>query len=140
MIRSLGVLSAFCGALLFTMSSCITQVQPAPAPGSMVSNERTRAIGAYAATLGCGLLDADKAVRAAAAGKNLIELSRTNEQDRMVYEYKDIYDTRISVTLTLDVNNQTGIVIKCGKTGNKAFSKAFLDAVGFELNRVTIAQ
>lgn len=133
-------MSAISAMLLFTATSCITQVQPAPAPGSMVSNERNHTMGAYSATLGCGLIEADKAVRAAAAGRNLIQLSRVNEQERVVYDYKDIYDNRISVTLTLDVNSQTAISIKFGKTGSKDFSKSFLDAIGFELNRSTIAE
>jgi hypothetical protein len=140
MIRSIGLFAAICATLLVTASSCITRVQPAPAPNSMVSNERVKVIGNYTATLGCGLFEADKAVRAAAKGKNLVQLSRINEQDSVCYEYKDIYDNRISVDLKLDVNKQTGITIKFGKTGNKEFSKAFLDAIGFELNRATTAE
>ena len=140
MVRSISLFSAIAAVLLVTASSCITQVQPAAAPNSMVSNERVKVIGNYTATLGCGLFEADKAVRAAAKEKNLVQLSRINEQDCVVYEYKDIYDNRISVSLKLDVNKQTGIVIKFGKTGNKEFSKSFLEAVGFELNRATTAE
>lgn len=114
--------------------SCV-QVQPAPASGSgVVTNERYgRLSGVYSASLGCGLLEADKAVRAAAEVLMLHQLSRNNQTSSVVYEYKDVYETRISVKLTFDANGQAVIAVKFSKTGDREFSRKFVAAVEEQL-------
>lgn len=113
--------------------SCI-QVQQAPATAGGVSNERySRITGVYNANLGCSLFEADEAVRAAAKTMKLTQLSRDNLTSLIQYEYKDIYEARISVDLTLDVNGQAKIAIKFSKIGDKDFSQKFIAAIDEQL-------
>ncbi|MGN0866538.1 MAG: DUF3568 family protein [Oligosphaeraceae bacterium] len=115
------------------LASCI-QVQPAPASGSLVANERYgRISGVYSASLGCNILDADKAVRAAAKTLILRQLSRDNQTSFISYEYKDVYDARISVVLKLDAQEQVTVDIKFSKTGDREFSQKFLAAIEEQL-------
>ena len=120
---------ALFASLLSLASSCI-QVQPAPPSGNLVSNERYgRFSGVYSARLGCNLLEADKAVRAAAKSLILRQLSRDNQTSFISYEYKDVYEARISVVVKLDAQEQVTVEIKFAKTGDKNFSQRFLSAI-----------
>ena len=112
--------------------SCV-QVQ-APAATGSVSNERYgRISGNYTANLGCSLFEADQAVRNAAKSLKLYQLYRNNETSKIEYEYKDVYESRISVTLSQDANGLAKIAIKFAKLGNKDFSKQFIDAIDEQL-------
>lgn len=125
-------LFALIAAIVTLGVSCI-QVQPAPATGS-ISNERYgRISGNYTANLGCSLFEADSAVRNAAKSLKLYQLSRLNETSKIEYEYKDVYESRVSVTLSKDANGLAQIVIKFAKFGNKDFSKQFIDAIDEQL-------
>jgi hypothetical protein len=134
-IRNIFAVSALCVLLLGT-ASCITRVQQAPA-GAMATNEKYTLTGNYSATLGAGLFTSNGAVTQAARNLRLVELSRINKQQEISYEYKDVYETRIDVTLTALSADTSRIVIKQGKTGNRSFSKNFLDNIIEDLNART---
>ena len=109
-IRNIFAVSALCILLLGT-ASCITRVQQAPA-GAMATNEKYTLTGNYSATLGAGLFTSNGAVTQAARNLRLVELSRINKQQEISYEYKDVYETRIDVTLTALSADTSRIVIK----------------------------
>lgn len=132
-LRVLASLALIATLLTFAVS-CIQVQAPAPVGGTVSNESYQKLTGVYSATLGCSLFEADKAVRAAAASMNLKELSRVNENSRLTYEYKDIYDLRVGVTLTLDKNGQAKIGIKFAKTGNQDFSQRFIARVDEQLH------
>ena len=113
--------------------SCI-QIQQAPVTAGSISNERySRFTGVYSASLGCGLFEADGAVRAAAKTMKLTQLSRENLTSLIQYEYKNVYEDRISARLSLDENGQTKITVKFSKIGDKDFSQKFIAAIDEQL-------
>ena len=115
-------------SLIFT-AGCITQVV-APASSAVgVTNQRYSLMGTMTADINCSTFAADKAVRAAAKSMKLLELSRANDQFGVVYEYKDLYENRVTVKLASDPAAGSKIAIKLGKTGDKKFSENFLLAV-----------
>ncbi|GEM_PF-6121782 len=123
-------------AIVLTMGvSCIQVQQVSEQPAGAVTNEQYgRLSGNYTANLGCSLFEADKAVRAAAKSLNLHELSRENNTSYIQYEFKDVYEARISVTLNMDANGQAKIAIKFAKIGDKDFSKKFINAIDEQLH------
>ena len=138
-MKKIVALCAVLSTLLFVATGCVTEVT-SPAPTSSVSNEKYGFLGTYTASLGCSMFEADKAIRnAAILPMHLTELSRINEQNVIAYEYKDLYENRVSVTLSLDNNNQAAIAIKMAKTGDKLFSQKFLNAIDEELHRTAPA-
>ena len=117
-------------ALLALCASCVQPQYLQSSPNASISNEKyARLSGTYSANLGCSLFEADKAVRAAAPTLNLHELSRENRISSIHGEYKDVYDTRVTVRLDADPNGQAVISIKFAKTGDKEFSQKFLAAI-----------
>lgn len=118
-------------SLLFT-ASCITQVV---APSSAaVTNQHYGLMGTMTADINCSAFEADKAIRTAADAMKLLELHRTNDQYGVVYEYKDLYDNRVTINLNSDPAGFCKFAIKLGKTGDKKFSENFLVALEQALN------
>ena len=118
--------------LLLSCASCITRIEQAPA-GAIATNEKYGLTGSYSATLGAGLFACNSAVNQAARDLRLTELSRINRQNVVIYQYKDVYDTRIDVTVSFIGAETSRIQIKYGKTGSRDFSKKFLQAVSDNL-------
>lgn len=120
-------------AAVITLGVSCVQVQ-APAATGAVSNERYgRFSGNYTANLGCSLFEADQAVRNAAKSLKLYQLYRNNDLSKIEYEYKDVYESRVSVSLSNDANGLAKIAIKFSKLGDKDFSKQFIDAIDEQL-------
>lgn len=126
-MKHIAALTLF-ASLLFTVG-CITQVV-APATSSVVvTNQHYGLLGTMTADINCGAFEADIAVREAAQAMKLVELGRTNDQLGVVYEYKDLYENRVTVKLNSDPVAGCKIAIKLGKTGDKKFSENFLIAL-----------
>ena len=119
-------------SLLFT-AGCITQVVAPQNTSLAVTNQHYSMIGTMTADLNCNTFEADKAIRSASIAMKLIPLERYNVQDGVIYEYKDLYENRVTVKLTDDPTVGSKITIKLGKTGDKKFSENFLVAVDQEL-------
>ena len=68
-------------------------------------------------------------MRAGAKSLILRQLSRDNQTSFISYEYKDVYEARISVVVKLDAQEQVTVEIKFAKTGDKNFSQRFLSAI-----------
>ncbi|MBQ4480161.1 MAG: DUF3568 family protein [Victivallales bacterium] len=115
-------------SLLFT-ASCITQVVAPSSSPVAVTNQHYGLMGTMTADLNCSAFEADKAVRAAAEAMKILELHRTNDQFGVVYEYKDLYENRVTIKLTSEPTGICKIAIKLGKTGDKKFSENFLAAL-----------
>ena len=119
-------------ALLFT-AGCVTQVVAPQSSSLAVTNQHYGMVGTMTADLNCNAFEADKAIRAAATAMKLLPLQRYNVQNGVVYEYKDLYENRVTVKLAEDPTVGAKIAIKLGKTGDKKFSENFLVAVDQEL-------
>ena len=120
-------------ASLLITTGCITQVVAPQNSSLAVTNQHYGRMGTMTADLNCNTFEADKAVRAAAVAMKLIPLERYNIQAGVVYEYKDLYENRVTVKLADDPTVGSKITIKLGKTGDKKFSENFLIAVDQEL-------
>ena len=126
---------ALLATLLFS-AGCITQVV-APANGPVaVTNQHYGMMGTMTADLNCSTFEADKAIRAAAEVMKLLPLNRYNDQFGVVYEYKDLYENRVTIKLLSDPNVMSKIALKLGKTGDKKFSENFLAALDQALRGV----
>ena len=116
---------ALLATLLFS-AGCITQVV-APANSAVaVTNQHYGFMGTMTADLNCSTFEADKAIRSAAEAMKLLPLNRYNDQLGVVYEYKDLYENRVTIKLMSDPTVMSKISIKLGKTGDKKFSEKFL--------------
>ncbi len=131
---------AIMATLMFCVSSCCTSNHGnAPAPAAGATATGSYKLGRYTNTVGATLFEANQAILSAARNGKLIQLSRVNRETSVAYEYKDIYDNRISVLLT-GVNDTTSrISIKVGKTGNRTFSQNFMALIESELQNSSAA-
>ena len=121
--------------LMFT-ASCITQIVAPQNSSIAVTNQHYGIMGTMTADLNCGAFEADKAVRAAAETMKLLPLERYNVQSGVVYEYKDLYENRVTIKLSSDPVAGSKLSIKLGKTGDKKFSENFLTALDQALRGV----
>ena len=133
--------AVFALSAVMLMVSCVVQQPAAPGAGT-ISQERfdSSTTGSLVATLGDGFYNCDRAIRSATRGFHLIELSRINRQNSIIYEYKDINDNRITVELTAVSIRASRIDIKVGKTGNRNLSKNLLNKIGDELDSLAAAR
>lgn len=121
--------------LMFT-ASCITQIVAPQNSSIAVTNQHYGIMGTMTADLNCSVFEADKAVRAAAETLKLLPLERYNVQSGVVYEYKDLYENRVTIKLSSDPVAGSKLSIKLGKTGDKKFSENFLTALDQALRGV----
>lgn len=122
-------------SLLFT-ASCVTKVVAPQNPTLAVTNQHYGIMGTMTADLNCNVFEADKAIRNAGKAMQLLPLERYNIQSGVVYEYKDLYENRVTVKLTSDATVGSKISLKLGKTGDKKFSENFLNALDQALRGV----
>ena len=123
-------------ASLLITTGCITQVVAPQNSSLAVTNQHYSLMGTMTADLTCNSFEADKAVRAAAVAMKLLQLERYNVQVGVVYEYKDLYENRVTVKVKDDPTVGSKIAIKLGTTGDKKFSENFLSALDQALRGV----
>jgi hypothetical protein len=138
-MKKISVAFVLFAALL--LSSCVVQ-QPSGPTGGTISQERfnSSTTGSLVANLGDGFFNCDRAIRTATRSFHLIELSRTNRQSEITYEYKDINDDRLTIVLTAVSIRSSRVDIKFGKTGNRNLSKNLLNKIGDELDSMAAAR
>lgn len=119
-------------ALMLSLTSCMTRPQEPVAANS--ANPHYGVLGSYTATMNGNLFQCNRAVVRTAKEMRLIQLSRINESDAVIFAYKDVYETRISVRLEKVDEATTNIRVRVGKTGDRIFSRNFISAVGQSLS------